>query len=62
MPRKRTPKPQIIPANVAQVNAEIAHFFGLRDDVGKRIGSYKYGIYTFYDYDGEPIYVGQTAE
>lgn len=27
-----------------------------------RVGSYKYGVYAFYDYDGEPIYVGQTAE
>lgn len=26
------------------------------------IGSAKAGIYAFYDYDGEPIYVGQTAE
>lgn len=27
-----------------------------------RIGSYRYGVYAFYDYDGEPIYVGQTRE
>lgn len=27
-----------------------------------RIGSYKFGVYAFYDYDGEPIYVGQTRE
>lgn len=26
------------------------------------IGQAKAGIYAFYDYDGEPIYVGQTAE
>ena len=26
------------------------------------IGSYKWGVYIFYDYDGEPIYVGQTKE
>ncbi|MEU8158783.1 GIY-YIG nuclease family protein [Micromonospora parva] len=26
------------------------------------IGKAKAGIYAFYDYDGEPIYVGQTAE
>jgi hypothetical protein len=26
------------------------------------IGSYKWGVYIFYDYDGEPIYVGQTNE
>ena len=24
------------------------------------VGSYQWGVYAFYDYDGEPIYVGQT--
>jgi hypothetical protein len=28
----------------------------------KRLGSYKFGVYAFKDYDGQPIYVGQTAE
>ncbi|HDO1314049.1 GIY-YIG nuclease family protein [Aeromonas veronii] len=27
-----------------------------------KLGNYKYGIYSFYDYDNEPIYVGQTSE
>jgi hypothetical protein len=26
------------------------------------VGSYKFGVYAFFDYDGEPIYVGQTKE
>lgn len=26
------------------------------------IGNYKWGVYAFFDYDGEPIYVGQTNE
>lgn len=26
------------------------------------IGHYKWGVYAFYDYDHEPIYVGQTNE
>ena len=26
------------------------------------LGSYKFGVYAFFDYDKEPIYVGQTAE
>ncbi|MBZ9986700.1 GIY-YIG nuclease family protein [Mesorhizobium sp. BH1-1-5] len=30
--------------------------------VTKKVGSYKWGVYAFYDYDGEPIYVGQTKE
>jgi hypothetical protein len=31
-------------------------------DKTEAIGSFKWGIYIFYDYDGEPIYVGQTNE
>jgi hypothetical protein len=27
-----------------------------------RLGAIKWGVYTFYDYDNEPIYVGQTKE
>lgn len=27
-----------------------------------KIGNYIWGVYAFYDYDGEPIYVGQTNE
>lgn len=26
------------------------------------VGSFKWGVYAFYDYDREPIYVGQTKE
>jgi len=28
----------------------------------RRVGGYKFGVYAFYDYDDEPIYVGQTRE
>lgn len=28
----------------------------------RRVGHYKWGVYAFFDYDGEPIYVGQTNE
>ena len=27
-----------------------------------KVGNYRWGCYAFYDYDGEPIYVGQTNE
>lgn len=30
--------------------------------VVNRVGNYKWGVYAFFDYDGEPIYVGQTNE
>jgi len=51
-----------LPEDVAAIRAEIKKFFASKDSNGKRIGSYKHGIYTFYDYDNEPIYVGQTEE
>ncbi len=31
-------------------------------DDGRRVGDCKWGVYLFYDYDGEPIYAGQTYE
>ena len=33
-----------------------------RDDHGRRWADARWGCYAFYDYDGEPIYVGQTNE
>src|SRR6266568_329950 len=50
------------PADVILIRKEIEAFFKTVDDKGKRIGSITWGIYAFYDYDGEPIYVGQTYE
>ncbi|HEY5054257.1 MAG TPA: GIY-YIG nuclease family protein [Solirubrobacterales bacterium] len=32
------------------------------DDESRVVGNAKFGVYAFYDYDGEPIYVGQTNE
>lgn len=29
---------------------------------GKKVGQAKYGVYAFFDFDGEPIYVGKTWE
>jgi hypothetical protein len=50
------------PADVILIRKEIEAFFKTLDDKGQRIGSITWGIYAFYDYDGEPIYVGQTYE
>ena len=60
-PQKK-PEAAGLPEDVAAIRAEIKKFFATVDGNGKRIGSYKHGIYAFYDYDGEPIYVGQTEE
>jgi len=32
------------------------------DDESRPVGNAKFGVYAFYDYEGEPIYVGQTNE
>jgi hypothetical protein len=51
-----------LPSDVASIRREIKSFFDSHDDGGHRIGGRKWGVYAFYDYDGEPIYVGQTFE
>jgi len=50
------------PSDVILIRKEIEAFFKTLDDNGQRIGGHTWGIYAFYDYDGEPIYVGQTYE
>jgi hypothetical protein len=50
------------PAEVSLVRTAIREFFDRTDDAGRRIGSAPCGVYAFFDYDGEPIYVGQTVE
>lgn len=63
-PAKKPSKAKAVglPEDVASIRAEIRAFFGKKDKHGKRIGAYKHGVYAFYDYDNEPIYVGQTEE
>ncbi|MEV1129292.1 GIY-YIG nuclease family protein [Agromyces sp. NPDC049794] len=34
----------------------------MSDDSGRKWADATWGVYAFYDYDGEPIYVGQTNE
>lgn len=50
-----------IPEDVKAINAAIRDFTGSRDEQGRAIGR-ALGVYAFYDYDQEPIYVGQTEE
>jgi hypothetical protein len=47
---------------VAAIRAGLRAFLKQVDTDGNAIGSYKHGVYAFYDYDNEPIYVGQTEE
>ncbi len=57
----KKPKPLGVPADVAAIRQCISAFFRQVSADGHPIGSY-YGVYVFFDYDGEPIYVGQSHE
>ncbi len=55
----------------AQLVAELERFLDQRGSllhaetsapINQKIGNFRYGVYAFFDYDGEPIYVGQTNE
>src|ERR1700704_3803957 len=60
--RSRPLSRQDPPAEVAKIREGLADFLRTQDSHGRRIGRAKCGVYAFYDYDGEPIYVGQTVE
>ncbi len=51
-----------VPPEVAAIRREIDRFLDAEDGAGRKPNNAKCGIYVFYDYDGEPIYVGQTKE
>ena len=50
------------PASVDALYAGVAEVLNTTCDNGRKIGDCQWGVYAFYDYDGEPIYVGQTKE
>lgn len=49
------------PREVGAIRRKIKGFLDTEVQ-GRKIGNCKFGVYVFYDYDGEPIYVGQTYE
>jgi len=51
-----------VPCEVAAIRSGIDAALNLPSHTGRRVGDAKYGVYAFFDYDGEPIYVGQTSE
>lgn len=55
-------KPRGVPPDVASIRSGIKAFLNTPAINGKKIGNAKWGVYAFYDYDAEPIYVGQTNE
>jgi hypothetical protein len=60
-PKKRK-KREGAPPDVAAIRAQIRKFFATETQDGKTLGSIQWGVYAFYDFDNEPIYVGQTRE
>ncbi len=58
-----------LPFEVEELNRELVAFLATPFDIpgdnsksGNRLGALNWGVYAFFDYDGEPIYVGQTKE
>jgi hypothetical protein len=52
---------EVVPETDA-VRREIESLLSTKDERGKSIGSAQYGVYVFYDYFEEPLYVGRTKE
>ena len=51
------------PFETEDLRRELARFLDApASGVDVRVGNYRWGVYAFFDYDGEPIYVGQTNE
>lgn len=57
------PRKSSLPADdVQSFRAALREVLSEKDDGGRVWSAAKWGVYAFYDYDGEPIYVGQTKE
>ncbi|WP_197078936.1 GIY-YIG nuclease family protein [Dermacoccus sp. PE3] len=60
-PRKPTRKS--LPArDVQEFRENLAKLLSVKDDEGRKWADARWGVYAFYDYEGEPIYVGQSNE
>jgi hypothetical protein len=56
----------IPPFETEDLRQNLARFldtpFDLTEAPATPVGNFRWGVYAFFDYDGEPIYVGQTNE
>lgn len=50
------------PPDVSELYTGVNKILALPTSNGRPAGTCKFGVYLFIDYDGEPIYVGQTTE
>jgi hypothetical protein len=62
VPKSKKNDTPAAPHDVAAIRQAIKSFFDWKDDKDRKPCGAKCGVYAFYDYDGEPIYVGQTYE
>ncbi len=59
----KKPKKSGLPTNqVQEFRNLLAVALEQKDDHGRTWANARWGVYAFFDYDGEPIYVGQTNE
>lgn len=54
--------PKKLPEDVKALYDGVAAALNTDYGDGRKVGDCQYGVYLFYDYDGEPIYVGRTKE
>jgi len=66
LPRRDPDAVNFPPFETEDLRQNLAAFLDtpFEDPSGARpyVGNYRWGVYAFFDYDGEPIYVGQTNE
>lgn len=60
--RSKPPKSSLPATDVQEFRRLLKEFLSVTDTQGRKWADAKWGVYAFYDYDGEPIYVGQTNE
>ena len=53
---------QDLPLDTKELRQELQKFLRHQLTKSLSLGGCKFGVYAFFDYDGEPIYVGQTRE
>lgn len=58
----RLPRSEVPAADVQRFRSRLRAFLDAADDHGRKWADATWGVYAFYDYDGEPIYIGQTNE
>ncbi|MDK8768847.1 GIY-YIG nuclease family protein [Corynebacterium freneyi] len=62
-PPVNPPAKETLPApDVRDFRAQLEQSFKVKDEQGRAWADSQWGVYAFYDFDGEPIYVGQTNE